>query len=168
MRVCRACYATHSTCSDVGCCCRLLLMKDVKTLISLVRKERPPDVSKRAHEREIKYYKEELRKISVHECDNPFFDLDYGEHPRGLLGALPPDLMHVFEGGIIPRVMEIFVGSMTLSVRAEVDDFIEKHFANIKSGSRSDFPRMNFTNGATSITLLNSCLLYTSPSPRDS
>jgi hypothetical protein len=45
---------------------------------------------------------------------------------------------------------------MPNATKAKVDALVEKLFIRIRSTKKSDFPRMNFKGGATSLTMLSS------------
>jgi len=57
------------------------------------------------------------KQLSLHVCENPWFELDYGVNPHGLLAATPTDMMHLFELGVISYVIEMFFQSMTDSIK---------------------------------------------------
>jgi hypothetical protein len=65
-------------------------------------------------------------------------------------------MMHVAESGIFKYLLNVFIDSMPNATKAKVDALVEKLFVPIRSTKKSDFPRMNFKGGATSLTMLSS------------
>jgi hypothetical protein len=53
-------------------------------------------------------------------------------------------------------VLLVFVDSMTVNVRAEFDELVEKYFVGLRSTKNKEFLRTNFKGGATSLSMLNS------------
>jgi hypothetical protein len=74
---------------------------------------------------EIKKHRDALKAMSTHFCDNALFQVDFSYNPLGVTLATPTDMMHLFESGMIPRVLQSFVRSMSSSVQGQVDDLIE-------------------------------------------
>jgi hypothetical protein len=72
---------------------------------------------RRAREKEMKEYMAALDTMSAHRCDNAFFDIKFGHNPFGITLATPSDMMHLFELGIVKRVCQTFVDSMSTNVR---------------------------------------------------
>jgi hypothetical protein len=72
---------------------------------------------RRAQEKEMKEYMATLDTMSAHHCDNVFFDIKFGHNPCGITLATPSDMMHLFESGIVKRVCQTFVNSMSTNVR---------------------------------------------------
>jgi hypothetical protein len=72
---------------------------------------------RRAREKEMKEYMATLDAMSAHRCDNAFFDIKFGHTPFGIMLATPSDMMHLFESGIVKRVCQTFVDSMSTDVR---------------------------------------------------
>jgi hypothetical protein len=71
----------------------------------------------RAREKEMKEYMATLDAMSAHHCDNAFFDIKFGHNPFGIMLATPSDMMHLYESGIVKRVCQTFVDSMSTDVR---------------------------------------------------
>jgi hypothetical protein len=72
---------------------------------------------RRAWEKEMKEYMAALDAMSAHRCDNAFFDIKFGHNPFGITLATPSDMMHLFELGIVKRVCQTFVDSMSTDIR---------------------------------------------------
>jgi hypothetical protein len=79
----------------------------------------------REQKMEIKKHRDALKAMSTHFCDNALFQVDFSYNPLGVTLATPTDMMHLFESGMIPRVLRSFVRSMSSSVQGQVDDLIE-------------------------------------------
>jgi hypothetical protein len=72
---------------------------------------------RRAWEKEMKEYMATLDAMLAHRCDNTFFDIKFGHNPFGITLATPSDMMHLFKSGIVKRVCQTFVDSMSTDVR---------------------------------------------------
>jgi hypothetical protein len=72
---------------------------------------------RRAWEKEMKEYMAALDAMSAHRCDNAFVDIKFGHNPFGITLATPLDMMHLFKPGIVKRVCQTFVDSMSTDVR---------------------------------------------------
>jgi len=65
--------------------------------------------------------------------------------------------MHMFESGVAKYVAQQFIASMSTNVQASVNFLLEKMFvAPLWSSRKKDYPRTNFSGGATSLTMLSS------------
>jgi hypothetical protein len=76
----------------------------------------------------MKEYMATLDAMSAHHCDNVFFDIKSGHNPFGITLATPSNMMHLFELGIVKRVCQTFVESMSTDVRVRVDNLMETLF----------------------------------------
>ncbi len=95
-------------------------------------------------ERERRCYLKALADTSTHVCDNAFSKLDFSYNPFGITLVTPSDMMHVFESGLMPRVLKCFVASMGMTVHVTVDNLIEDIFKQLQSTIQSEFVRVNF------------------------
>ena len=43
--------------------------------------------------------------LGAHVVDNAFFQIDFGNNPRGIFGATPTDPMHAFEEELVPMLL---------------------------------------------------------------
>jgi hypothetical protein len=69
---------------------------------------------------------------------------------------MPTEMMHLFESGTIPRVLQSFIQSMSNSMQGQVDDLIEELILDYHSSCSLEFLWMKFRNGATNLTMLSS------------
>jgi hypothetical protein len=85
------------------------------------RPGKPPESrhQRRAQEMEMKEYMATLDAMSAHHCDNAFFDMKFDNNPFGITLATPSDMMLLFESGIVKRVCQMFVDSMSMNVRVQ-------------------------------------------------
>jgi hypothetical protein len=67
--------------------------------------------------------------------------------------AMPTEMMHLFESGTIPRVLQSFIQSMSNSMQGQVDYLIEELFLDHHSSCFLEFLWMKFRNGATNLTM---------------
>jgi hypothetical protein len=99
-----------------------------------------------------------LDAMSAHRCDNAFFDIKFSHNQFGITLATPSDMMHLFESGIVKRVCQTFVNSMSTDVRVRVDNHMETLFRLQRRtlSNSQNFFRTNFHGGATRLTMLSS------------
>ena len=92
-----------------------------------------------------------------HVVDNAFFPLDMGPNPQGIFGATPTDLMHAFEEGVVPYLLEIIIDPLDQTHKSTLDRAASQLFAgnNRRGVGRSDYPRVTFSGDFTSLTLLS-------------
>ena len=149
VRVSRLCMTGFSVLDNPMCHCELVRMEHLKRLYALAS-----DITLSKADRDR--YRTALILMSQHYVDLIWFRVDFGCNPFGITLATASDLMHMFESGVLKYVLGVFIDSMTNSVRANLDDLLEKMFLPIRSTAAKDFLRTNFKGGATSLTMLNS------------
>jgi hypothetical protein len=113
---------------------------------------------RRAREKEMKEYMATLDAMSAHHCDNAFFDIKFGHNPFGITLATPSDMMHLFESGIVKRVCQTFVDSMSTDIRVRVDNLMETLFCLQRTtlSNSQNFLCTNFRGGIMHLTMLSS------------
>jgi hypothetical protein len=99
-------------------------------------------------------YRGALAKMSMHLGDNILFKMMYGANKFGITLAMPTDMMHASESGVIKYINKVFVASMPLSVHVKVNLLIEKLFVSNCQFAKTLFSRTNFDGGACSLTML--------------
>jgi hypothetical protein len=106
----------------------------------------------------MKEYMAALDALLAHRCDNAFFDIKFGHNSFGITLATPSDMMHLFKWGIVKRVCQTFVDSMSTDVRVQVDNLMETLFRLQRTtlSNSQNFLRTNFRRGATHLTMLSS------------
>jgi hypothetical protein len=84
--------------------------------------------------------------------------MKFGHNPFAITLTTPLDMMHLFESGIVKRVCQMFVDSMSTNIRVRVDNLMETLFRlQRKTLSNSqNFLCTNFCGGATRLTMLSS------------
>jgi hypothetical protein len=99
-----------------------------------------------------------LDAMLAHHCDNVFFNIKFSHNPFGITLATPLDMMHLFESGIVKRVCQTFVDSMSTNVKVRVDNLMETLFCLQRTtlSNIQNFLRTNFHGGATRLTMLSS------------
>jgi hypothetical protein len=112
------------------------------------RPGKPPESwhQRRAQEKAMKEYMAALDAMSAHCCDNAFFDMKFSHNPFGITLATPSDMMHLFKSGIVKRVCQMFVDSMSTDVRVQVDNLMETLFRLQRTtlSNSQNFLRTNF------------------------
>ena len=99
-----------------------------------------------------------LHKVfGEHSLDNAYAEIDLGSHHHGINGATVSDILHTLQAGTIPRLVKTIIGVMTDSQKSVIDSLVEELFSggNNRSSERMLFPRVSFTRGFSSLTLLN-------------
>jgi hypothetical protein len=107
---------------------------------------------------EMKEYLTALDAMLAHCCDNAFFDIKFSHNPFGITLTTPSDMMHLFESGIVKRVCQTFVDSMSTDVRVRVDNLIETLFRSQRMtlSNSQNFLCTNFRGGTMRLTMLSS------------
>jgi hypothetical protein len=152
MRVPRLCHTSLDKLDDPLHACPWMVGEHLERLYAGATQPAPT----KELERERRRYLQALADTSTHVCDNDFSKLDFGYNPFGITLATPLDMMHAFESGIMPRVLNCFIASMGTTVCVAVNDLIEDMFKQLRSTIQSEFVRVNFVRGPTSLTLLSS------------
>jgi hypothetical protein len=130
--------------------CKWVKMSDLQELYKKATSEGLSPVERQRYVRA-------LHELSTHLCDSAFYDVFFGANKFGICLAAPCDMMHLFELGILGYCIDIFVATMTPTMRVEVDSLIDKLFGKLRSSEKGEHHRMNFTGGATSLSLLRAC-----------
>ena len=105
-----------------------------------------------------KVCREVLRVVfAQHTVDNAFFPLNMGPNPSGIFGATPTDLMHAFEEGVVPYLLDIIVDPLQPQDKTQLDRLANLLFTgnNRRGAARSDYPRVTFSGDFTSLSLLS-------------
>jgi len=162
-RVPRLCYTGLKFLDDPLRRCLWVQMADQKALndkvveLSIV----PPNETNKDRAtrlRKRKEYTKAIADMSAHLCQNALFDLNFGHNPFGATLGTPSDMMHLYESGILKRVLQTFTDSMSTNVKVGVDNLMEDLFRSQRTtlGSSENFLRTNFRGGATHLTMLSS------------
>jgi hypothetical protein len=106
----------------------------------------------------MKEYMAALDAMSAHCCDNAFFNIKFGHNPFGITLATPSDRMHLFESGIVKRVCQTFVDSMSTDIRVRVDNLMETLFRSQRTtlSNSQNFLLTNFHGGTKRLMMLKS------------
>ena len=147
-RVSRYCVTPANKLDDPMHKCECITMETMKGLVLKAQNEATP---KPEREKALT----QLFNLSTHNVYSAFFDIDFGANPYGIISAATPDLMHMFELGILKYILRIFIDSMPPALRAKVDKLMDKLFVGTRSTEKKDSLWYDFTRGATSLTLLN-------------
>ena len=101
-----------------------------------------------------------LKGYSAHAAYLAFFDLLMADdNKEGIYGLSPIDLMHAFDEGIVPYILEIFLEHVGGDkARALLDTLLRRLIKTKRqSGWGFDFPKTDFTNGVTNLSCLKAC-----------
>jgi hypothetical protein len=101
MRVPRLCLTSLDKLDDPLHACPWMVGEHLDQLYAGATQPTPT----RELERERRCYLKALTNTSTHVCDNGFSKLDFGYNPFGITLATPSDMMHTFESGIMPHVL---------------------------------------------------------------
>jgi Plavaka transposase len=146
-RMCRACDVNYENSDDTNIKCNYITPDYYNTEIGIFLDSNATRIAKKEA---IKV----LHKLSQHAVLNAFNDVDLGINPRGILGATPHDLMHLFLEGILKYSTRIFCDSFVTKQKAELDLFVDKLFGQHRSSEKINMLRTNFTKGMTNLTML--------------
>jgi hypothetical protein len=97
--------------------------------------------------------KEELNSFSQYYIPGHAFRyINFGVNPRGIFGASPYDVLHGMKLGIIQYILEIFLSDeLNEAMRHNLDQALKETLPYLKQGGNSQFPRLYFPNGITSV-----------------
>jgi len=148
LRVPRHCLTHFKDLDNMTRGCQIIFMSDT---CRLVEKLRDPATL----EDQKKQIREELHSLSTHVAKSAFSDACFGSNKGGAITALAVDMMHAFEAGVIKYLNKVFVATLTPTLCSRVDELMEKLFCGHSSTAKKNHLRMNFSGGATSLTLLH-------------
>ena len=98
--------------------------------------------------------KEERKVLSQHKLDNAFSDILLGNPMYKIYGALPTDPMHSVRKGLIQRTAEQINECMTEKQQNDLDLMAKTFHMTHRQTARRDFPKTDFQNGVTKLSLL--------------
>jgi hypothetical protein len=140
-RVSRLCMTPFKHLSNPMHCCQLVLSSHLHRLQCQSINE---DLSKDEQDE----YRGALAKMSMHLGDNILLKMTYGANEFGITLAMPTDMMHASESGVIKYINKVFVASMPLSMQVKVDLLIENLFvSNCQFAKTLLSSRTNFDGG---------------------
>ena len=96
----------------------------------------------------------ELKKWSLHKCNNAFYDMDFGEQPMSVHGATPPDVMHSLQHGLMAYTLESFFAVLTKKDKLVIEATLKCLLNDLRCSSQSIYPRFNFPNGITNLAFV--------------
>ena len=93
---------------------------------------------------------------NVHGHDSAFNMANFGNIKGGIMEVTGVDMLHVFENGILPEIINIIINPLSDSVKTNTDRFINNLFGgtNQRCYGRRLFPRSNFIHGFSKLTEL--------------
>lgn len=83
-------------------------------------------------------------------------NISFGYDVHGIFGALPTDLMHAFQSGVLPYLLRIALDMLSPAEKATLDELVDRVLYKQRSSCKGDYPRYCFANGFTSLTQLTS------------
>lgn len=146
-RMTPACTCSYKNSSDAWHRCSFVPSADIDELNNNILDS---NSSKRTKKQSILL----LKKYATYQHKSAFRRAVFGSQILGLNGALANDFMHMFELGVFGYKLHCFVGSMTDTVRTEVDEYIEFLFKGYISSDKKNQHRTNFSHGCTQLTLM--------------
>jgi hypothetical protein len=96
---------------------------------------------------------DELKAISQHRLQNAFSPVSFGDSTCGVHGCTTIDLMHSLQHGIMMKILSLIFDPLNTNNSAVVDDGVKRLAELLRQSCREDFPRSDFTNGITNLTL---------------
>lgn len=99
---------------------------------------------------------EKLQLLSFRKLkNNAFSDIWFGSQPYGLYAALPPEPLHVFNLGIVERLMESFLKRLSSNLIESLDVHVAYIATNLSRQSDRSYPCLDpFKNGISEATKL--------------
>lgn len=93
-----------------------------------------------------------LKRLCTHHLQNSIWQIDCGMQPRL---PLPHDSMHILTT-IMSTTYKLFVSPLSATERAKLDITVNEMIGPLRSGEQQNFPRVFFSHGVTSVTMLTS------------
>ena len=97
---------------------------------------------------------EDLRQLSIYQCDNSFNRIQMGQNPHGIFMCAVVDVMHTIQHGIIMYVLDTFKNSLSVRSLAKLDRMAHIFDKTCCQSIRSSFPRTDFARGITNLTMV--------------
>ena len=99
---------------------------------------------------------EELKEWGLYPCKNAFEEsgVGFGANNQGIMGATPPDGMHMIDGGLAPYVSRQTIDPLPPSCKAPLDNMVDDVMVPHRSSIKPNFPRTNFAKGFTNLSLI--------------
>jgi hypothetical protein len=91
-----------------------------------------------------------MKEICSRNSLNAFWYIDIGGQQNL---PLPHDGMHIMSG-IIQKLLKLVYSPLSIGEKARLDDLVVEIFAKPKSSERRNFPRTDFSQGMTNLTML--------------
>jgi len=98
--------------------------------------------------------KSERKAVSQHKCTNAFADINIGDPNHKIFGSIPTDPMHSVRKSLIARSLDLVVQCMTDSEKNRLDMQARRFHESHRQTARRFYPRTDFRNGVTKLTLL--------------
>ena len=98
--------------------------------------------------------KQELQAYTLSKIVNAFREVCFGANLGGIYTACAPDLLHLFEHGLVKHVLQVLLqDELTETQRQKIDNVI-MHYATtvFRQTVARDFFRVQFKNGITNLT----------------
>lgn len=173
-RISRACDCTQKECASVVRKCNYLHMgtfqKHFKrlevspqTIMEEIKRARAEQVTTCAQL--TKLFLADRRKVrkamishGIQPSINAFVlnNISFGYDKHGIFGALPTDLMHAFQSGVLPYLLRIALDMLSPTEKAALDELVDRILYRQRSSCKKDYPRYCFANGFSSLTQLTS------------
>jgi hypothetical protein len=80
----------------------------------------------------------------------------FGLNVRGIMGATPVDMMHVYQSGIVRYLVLMVLQSMPIEAKSELDQMVDRILASLWLSELPFFPRCTFAKGFSIITQITS------------
>ena len=104
---------------------------------------------------------EQLRqKWSQHRVDNAFNHVVIADPVRGIMGATPTEIMHVFRNGMIAIVTYLVLENVPDSKKAALDSMAVRFHKRHRQTCRKLYPATDFSNGITNLTKISAAERY--------
>lgn len=143
-RLSRFCNITSAEAGVAGAECTEVTIDDVKPHVAAV-------LSPESTREQVAAGREALANLCTHVCHNSLWDVDIGGQASL---PLPHDLMHIFMT-IMKTMFSLLISPLSAGECARLDIEASHIFGTLRSGEKKSFPRIYFSNGITSLTMLS-------------
>lgn len=115
----------------------------------------PVDTHMNVRLREFRAIHKKLSEYSQHVHESGLDGIWIGcRESRNISRLLSIDPMHAFLLGLMAYTVKIYMSQFSPSEKVELDLLSQKLYSTLRSGARSEYPRANFNNGISNLTMI--------------
>ena len=167
-RLSRSCNVPHKEADNVMYRCTFLHSSDFDVVSDIVLRhlglhDRPKSDEESTDSEEsgppvtaeqFRQSKQFLLSHSQHYFSSAFRRVWFGSNKRGIMGASPPDTLHMVDSGVAPNSTGMYLAPWKQVEKAQLDILCNRVHYSLRSSRKDEYPRCTFKRGITNLTLL--------------